>query len=173
MANHRDGPGHVGIAAGSTMKADSSTTNDGGHSIKGDLLDEMVLNYLYTSHSGTRLLLPGYTVRAASDYTGGGVGGGVYMYLGLPEESDLGTLNYGDATKWTRVNLENMSDIYPSIGNLTGSDSMAVGGQVVRNDVRSDVSSNIDNTVVIAGGDVFVLCRRCAQARAENSQMTA
>ncbi|MCP3935863.1 MAG: hypothetical protein GY708_10880, partial [Actinomycetia bacterium] len=48
------------------------------------------------------------------------------------------------------------ADYIPNIGNVTGSDSVAIGGLVIRNDVRSDANALIDNADVEAGGNVVV-----------------
>lgn len=146
------------IEATIVMKAISSTTNDGGASLLGTLVDNMASSLLtYSSVSGTRDLIVGDSVRVASGHTAGGVTGAVYVFTGLSaSDVALGSEDFSNGDRWTRLTAESASTFIPALGNLTGSDSVGVGGLVARNDVRGSVSANIDNATVSAAGDVTV-----------------
>ncbi|KAF0119390.1 MAG: Flagellar hook-length control protein FliK [Rhodospirillaceae bacterium] len=60
---------------------------------------------------------------------------------------DLGTTDYSDAGYWKRFNPPSL----PEGLNVSDSNSMAIGGLVVRNDVRGEVESFIQNATVTAG----------------------
>ncbi|MCP3937882.1 MAG: hypothetical protein GY708_21245, partial [Actinomycetia bacterium] len=83
--------------------------------------------------------------------------GSVYRYIGTTQYTgNLADVDYeGDTTNWEKV-TQSTADYIPNIGNLTGSDSIAIGGLIVRNDVRSDVDARIDNIDLAAGGNVKV-----------------
>ncbi|MBT7081754.1 MAG: hypothetical protein HN929_09860, partial [Chloroflexi bacterium] len=153
------------IDATDTMKAISSTTNDAGASMLGGLVDSAASGYDYSSHSGSQSLTSGDLVRVASDHSAGGVLGATYKYTGSDAATNLGTTDY-NGSGWTRVNLDNLSSVIPNIGNITDSDSVGVGGQIVRNDVRSNVISYIDNANIQTSGDLTVSSVEKAQIQA-------
>ncbi len=138
------------ISADSTMKAISSTTNDGGASVLGGLVDAVSDEYAFTSNSGSRFIKNGECVRVASTHGSGGVVGSIYKYLDVDGTSNLGSANYSDTSTWKRQSKENVLDAFSGI-NVSDSDSVGAGGIVVRNDVRSDVQSYIDNAMVTSG----------------------
>jgi len=83
--------------------------------INTNLADEPVYQYTsaYTGYSdtyedvskrGKTTLTTDDRVKLASNYTGGGEAGAVYRYTGNPADLDLRVQNYGDATKWAKVN---------------------------------------------------------------------
>ncbi|MCP3939418.1 MAG: hypothetical protein GY708_29070, partial [Actinomycetia bacterium] len=84
-----------------------------------------------------------------------GEAGEIYRYVGTAATIVLGTEDYTDTANWEKLTISN-ADYVPNIGNVTGSDSVGIGGLVVRNDVRSDVDAHIDNMNVAAGGNVKV-----------------
>jgi hypothetical protein len=137
------------------MKAISTTTNDGGASIAGSLLDAIFNEYDYTTNSGTQNLTKHNKVRIASDFTGGAATEGLYIYLGEDAEIDLGSEDYTNRDNWRRFTAESVSELIPAVGNVTDSDSEAFGGIVVRNDLRSGVDSYINNAVVTSGKMTF------------------
>ena len=79
-------------------------------------------------------------------------------------------------TLWEKVVLttdEQLDNFYPNIGNISDSNSRAIGILIVLNDVRADVSAWIDNADVTAGS-VEVLATEEAQIAAEaTSTVTA
>ncbi|ETR65671.1 MAG: hypothetical protein OMM_13888, partial [Candidatus Magnetoglobus multicellularis str. Araruama] len=79
------------ILATTNMKAISSTTNDGGASILGGLVDAFTSEYNYSSKSGTQVIKANDIVRVASDHTAGGVTKGIYKYKGTEKSIDLTT----------------------------------------------------------------------------------
>src|SRR6185503_2001064 len=70
--------------------------------------------------------------------------------------------NYGDLSLWKPVLGTN---IVPQGNNVSASDAMALGGLVVRNDVRSDVDAYILNATV-SGGSVSLTALEDAVMRA-------
>ena len=97
----------------------------------------------------------------AQDYTNtalwtklAGAPGTVYQYMGTTASLDLGTQDYTDLRYWKAVPATQM---VPQGNNISDSDSVALGGLVVRNDVRSDVEAYISNATVTArqGGAVY------------------
>ncbi|ETR65274.1 MAG: hypothetical protein OMM_14517, partial [Candidatus Magnetoglobus multicellularis str. Araruama] len=127
------------IIATNIMKAISNTTNDGGASILGSLMDAVCEEYDYTSKSGTQKLTQNDKVRIASDHEGGAVKEGLYIYIGDDETIDLTQEDFTNRDKWRRFTSASASELIPNIGNVTDSDSQAFGGIIVRNDLRSGV----------------------------------
>ena len=133
------------ILAVSTMTAISITSNDGGVNIVNGLAGILLNEYHYTTKSGTREVLYGEKVRVDDNYAGGGIPGTLYRYLGEDDTIDLGAQDYSDGSLWEEVTEEN---VLPVGINVSESDAIAIGAQVVRNDVRSDVLSSINNAIV-------------------------
>ena len=69
-----------------------------------------------------------------------GAPGTVYEYMGTTQTLDLGTQDYTDLGYWKPVPD---TQLLPSGINVTESDSMAHGGILVLNDVRSDVQAYV------------------------------
>ncbi|MBF0453057.1 MAG: LEPR-XLL domain-containing protein, partial [Candidatus Magnetomorum sp.] len=159
------------ISSTTVMKAISSTTNDGGASILGGLVDAIFTEYDYSSKSETQTLETGDVIRVASDHANGGVATGYYRYIGEGETIDLSITDFSDQNKWERITRENASEIIPTIGNVTDSDSMAFGGLVVRNDVRSDVLSYINNASLTAAGNVSLSAEESASITASDKSV--
>jgi len=76
-----------------------------------------------------------------------GNAGSVYEYLGTTATRDLGSVNYGDLGYWKEVPE---TQLIPQGLNLTPSDSMAIGGLVVLNVVRSDVDAYLQQVTLTA-----------------------
>ena len=81
--------------------------------------------------------------------------------MGTTQWLALGSQDYIDLGLWKPVSATNHSAGH----NITGSDAMALGGIVVRNDVRSAVESYLQNTTV-SGGSVSVTAVEDAVLRA-------
>ncbi|MGB0732649.1 MAG: beta strand repeat-containing protein, partial [Pontibacterium sp.] len=95
------------------------------------------------------------TVRLADDFAGQGDAGGIYRYIGLdnfgqPLTIDLGAENYTNTLRWQKITVDT-ADYVPDFGNLSDSDSVAVGGLVVRNDVTSDALALLQSSSLTAG----------------------
>ena len=132
------------------MKAISTTSNDGGVSILTGVADAMLLDYEFTTKSGTRDLTDGTRVRVASDHTPSmGAPGKLYGFVG-PSETNVNLANE-DFTNTTRWTLLNTTNIIPTGYNVTDSDSEAFGGLVVRNELKSDVDAYLDHVTLSAG----------------------
>jgi len=139
----------------------SSTSNDGGAGILNGLAQTLLDDYAFTSRSGTHSINFGDRGRVADDY---GVAqtvdsnfdpaGKVFQYMGVGGPVALGSQDYSDFALWKELDQTN---IIPSGLNVTGSDSVGIGGLVVRNDVRSEVDSYItDATVAASDSDITV-----------------
>ena len=131
----------AGIYANTKLVSSSTTTNDGGTSILNETIGD-VIPADFLSGDGWQTLKFGDKVRLADDYPGDGTGQGnagrVYTYLGPDGAAaiDLGNADYTDKDFW-KEHLA--TQIVPEGLNISDSDSMAIGGLVVRNDVRSEV----------------------------------
>jgi len=127
------------VKSGAEMLAKGSTSNDGGASLINNLARALLNEYRYTSRSGLQTLNPDDMVRVASDSTQG-VPGALYAYQGTsPMPINLGQENFRSGD-WLRVDERN---IVPALGNVSNSDSIAIGGLVVRNDVRGGVGATV------------------------------
>ncbi|KPA17012.1 hypothetical protein MHK_002770, partial [Candidatus Magnetomorum sp. HK-1] len=157
------------ITATTNMKAISSTTNDGAASLVGGLVDAFTSEFNYSSKSGAQTVEKDNVVRVASDHTAGGVTKGIYKYKGTESSIDLTKEDFSDRDTWERITRTNASDVIPNIGNVTGSDSQAFGGIVVRNDVRSEVLSYINNAKISTTGNVSLTAEESASITANDS----
>ncbi|MDP2084687.1 MAG: hypothetical protein Q8K20_05785, partial [Gemmobacter sp.] len=116
-------------------------------------------SYSYTTKSGTQFLNTGDLVRIATDGPAG-FQGKVFRYVGLGGLVDLGALNaaalQGIAWQDTSGNTT-IADAFPNFGNLANSDSRAIGGIIVTNDVRGTASARVENVAITAtGGDISI-----------------
>ncbi|QOV24150.1 beta strand repeat-containing protein [Anabaenopsis elenkinii] len=154
------------IVADSTLQALSSTTNNPGLVIT-TLFDNILSgSYQYTTKSGQRDVKNSQIVRVDDEYTNGGDAGGFYQFVGTDAEGenlDLGTVDYSSG-KWEKIPLDSAVDDALAWGNkyvglsITGSDSMGIGGLIVRNDVRGGVESFIKQaTMTVADVSVSAL----------------
>ncbi|MDZ7841198.1 MAG: DUF4347 domain-containing protein [Gammaproteobacteria bacterium] len=144
---------NAGILANSKMVSSSITTNDGGASVLQETINDLVdVDY----DTGNPTLEPvaleyGDRVRLADDFDGDGRPGGVYVYLGTDtagQGTDLRGENYENLDLWKETPETNL---VPQGNNVTASDSVAVGGIVVVNDVRAGVAAFINQAPVTAG----------------------
>ena len=157
------------ISSDNSLKALSRTVNDGGLSVITDFVETLVNEYGYTSESGERDITAGAKVRIASTHTGGAQPGDVYIFRpadpnnngnvnedGQPElfTIDLEMVDYDNDSDWKRVDPLDIEAFIPAGINLntSESDSKAVGGVIVLNDVRGEVVSFIDDTTIVATG---------------------
>ncbi|MCP3934006.1 MAG: hypothetical protein GY708_01390, partial [Actinomycetia bacterium] len=146
----------TGVLKGEVVKVVGDLTGTGGQGVDGQF-------YKYIGAADLSA-----TVLNTVDYTDGtnwasADAGDVYRYVGSAAvATPLGEVDYEGSSDWEKV-TESTADYIPNIGNVTGSDSVAIGGLVIRNDVRSDVDALIDNTDVEAGGNVVVSALSNAQ----------
>ena len=141
------------ITADTTLLSVSSVTNDGGASLVNAVAATLMNDYDFSSKSGSKTIAFGDKVRVASTHTSGGVAATVYQYMGTSSTIDLNAADYSVYGLWKKVDAVN---ILPTGLNVTGTDSMAIGGLVVRNDLKSTVNSFINNTVLDSTGDATV-----------------
>ncbi|MCP3938782.1 MAG: hypothetical protein GY708_25825, partial [Actinomycetia bacterium] len=144
---------NASILANSRMVSASATSNDGGASILNGLASTLLDDYKFTSNSGSQDVNFGDRVWAVDLSID--AKGRVYQYMGEDVLSlNLGTQTYTDYELWKELDETN---IIPNGLNVTGSDSVGIGGLVVRNDVRGGVLAEIDgSTVLVADGDITV-----------------
>ncbi|MBC5786410.1 hypothetical protein H8N03_25985, partial [Ramlibacter sp. USB13] len=101
----------------------------------------------FSSDEGERTIHFGDKVRLANDYANGGTAGGVYEYMGTTQLLDLGEQDYADLGYWKEWQG---TQLIPDGLNFTNSDSVAGGGVVVLNDLRSSVEASMTNVIVTA-----------------------
>ena len=163
----------AGVHADTSVEISSTVTNniDAFVQLAENLSDR---DYQYTTKSGTQDLVMGDRIRVANDFSDLNLRGVVFDYTGLGASNfDLATLDASsfpaagtnpdpsdlsdplDAGNWTRITGNvSIADVFPNLGNLAESNSRAIGGLIVVNDVRSEVESFIDNVDVHAAGNV-------------------
>ena len=127
------------ISASTRMLAKGSTTNDAGTSLINNFADALLTEYHYTTNSGTQTVMPARNGKIGQRLhsSAPAAPGVVYMYNGISASPlNLGNQNYAGNPLWVR--FESV-DIVPAFGNISDSNSVAVGGLVVRNDVRGGV----------------------------------
>ncbi|KAF0119387.1 MAG: parallel beta-helix repeat-containing protein [Rhodospirillaceae bacterium] len=136
----------AGIYANIKLVSSSTTTNDGGAGILSDAAAWIGSDH--KSSDGTKTISFDDLIWLEDDYENGGDGGQMYRYLGTGATMDLGGTDYTDADYWQKSLT---TSPFPTGINLTDSDSVAIGGLVVRNDVRSAVEAFISDVTVDAG----------------------
>ncbi len=141
----------AGIDAGTTLESTSVTTN--GDNVLVDFLGQFDKTYGHTSRSGSPVLTIGDKVRLAPDHSAGGVAGGIYRLLAPLAATNLAAVNYADSLAWSRVAIE-VEDFDPDQGNVSDSNSRAVGLLLVRNDVRSEVLTTVTRSDIHSGADI-------------------
>ena len=149
----------AGITSDSNLEVLASTTNDFGIGVLAKLALALLNDYQFTTKSGVQDILSGDMVRVSEDYpTATGKPGKTYRFVGTDLQGkalNLGTANFENASLWVELSTDNPLDILPAnFTNVSSSDAIAVGGLVVRNDVRSDVAAFIRNAKVAAVGDI-------------------
>ena len=149
-----NGVDNSGIHANIKLVISSVTTNDGGAAAIQETLSDIVP----VDYDSGNVLFPAPTldfgdrVRVADDHDSNkGEPGAVYRYLGAGGTAadivTLATENYSNLDLWK---IESESDIVPDGINVTDSNSLAAGGMVVVNDVRTGVDAFINETSVDA-----------------------
>ena len=151
-----------GIYSNSKVVSSSITTSDGGAAVLGQTVDQLTpATYDTTPDTGltteVRSLQFGDTVRLDQGYTGGGAPGVVYEYMGTAASGaglDLASTNYADLGYWKPLP---QTQLIPQGNSISPSNSLAVGGLVVRNEVSGGATAYINNaTVTAAGGNIDV-----------------
>jgi hypothetical protein len=135
------------VYANSKIVSSAIITGDGGVSILNENKD-LVIDADFETSDGVNSIKYGDRVRVAGDYANGGHQNGVYIYMGTQDTIDLSQQDYTNKDYWKEIPE---TQLIPEGYNLTDSDSVAIGGMVVRNDVRTQVQSYINNAEVIAG----------------------
>ncbi|MCA9062255.1 MAG: hypothetical protein KDA96_04330, partial [Planctomycetaceae bacterium] len=133
------------ISADTTLLSKSTVTNDAGVSLLNTLAQRLMEDYQFSSLSGSRALAFGDLVRVASTHTSGGTVGKIYKYMGTANTLNLTAQDYSNYGLWKQLDPVN---ILPPGLNVTGSDSLAFGGMIVRNDLKSDVDALISKAVL-------------------------
>ncbi len=138
----------AGIFSNVKVVSSSITTNDGGVGVLSETVADFVPADFSTEEGAVDIIL-GERVRLSDDYANGGNAGSVYAYTGIDGNVDLSTADYSDAGFWKEV-LE--TQLFPEGLNVTESDSLAIGGLVVLNEVRSEALARIERATVTAAG---------------------
>ncbi len=113
-----------------------------------------IVGYDYSTASGSISVATGEKVKAENDYDDElAEPGYIYEFIGTGQTIDLGNENYLDSTRWKQLfSIGEILAPLKFLTNFTGSPSTAVGGMVVRNDVRSNVESYISNQTTVNVG---------------------
>ncbi len=152
------------IAADNLLVAESQTVNDGGASLLTDFLETLANEYQFTNKSGLQTVVTGSKVLVGSSPVGGAQTCDLYIYRPLLDpmdplsiddrsvEIDLDTEDFAANPDWVLVDPLDLEALIPDGINLntTKSDSTAVGGVIVLNDVRGEAASFIDDTTLTA-----------------------
>ncbi len=159
------------IDSNATIDVLASSKNDFGIGALTKVALSFLNDYQYTTKSGPQDVHTGDMVRVSDDYSPAlGDPGKFYRFLGddaAGKGLDLGTTNFKNAAIWIELDLTNPLDILPnSFTNVTASGAIAVGGLVVRNDVRSDVESWVNNATVSADGPLSIQALETAKINA-------
>ena len=164
----------AGIEARLNLEVASATTNN-LDALKGVASQLGLDDYAYTSASGSKTLIAGDRVWVSQAHIdannlvdGSGVAllEGIYR-AGVGGLTILGDTNYGNIGQWVKLGQQDFEDIlFPEIGNLTASDSVAYGGMVVMNDARGRVEAYIRAAAVEAGGNITIEAIEDASIRA-------
>ena len=151
------------------MVSSSITTNDGGVSVITGIVDDVIPADFSTDETNVDIKF-GERVRLSADYANGGNGGSVYQFMGTDADGvglDLSVQDYSDAGFWKEV-LE--TQLFPEGVNQDNSDSNAIGGLIVYNDLRTDTEARIVNTNLVAGDvDIDAIENAIIKATTESS----
>ncbi|MBN2326053.1 MAG: LEPR-XLL domain-containing protein, partial [Candidatus Omnitrophica bacterium] len=136
------------IHSNSKIVSSSITTSDGGANVFNDVIG-LILTTKYSTEDGVKTVDFGDRIWIANDYDEElGNPGSVYQYMGEDGSViDLGSEDYTNLDFWKEATE---TQLIPEGNNFTPSDSITIGGLVVRNDVRSEVESYINNAEVDA-----------------------
>ena len=118
----------------------------------------------------------GELVYIASDYANDSAEkGSAYAFQGPDGQRNLGTINFEDSAEWEKIDPLNIEDwLPPGINlNISSSDSTAVGGLIVLNDLRGSVAGFIDNADVDVGGTVSIAVQERATITATNTSVAS
>ncbi|ETR66080.1 MAG: hypothetical protein OMM_13283, partial [Candidatus Magnetoglobus multicellularis str. Araruama] len=166
---------NASIFANAKVVSSSVTTNDGGASLVDEQIskrldpdmfkklsapfaaedeaDELIDENLgdafqidFLSSDGSQVLQFGDRVRLVADHSAGGDANSTFTYMGNGETVDLTHTDYTNLDFWKE---DLATQLVPQGLNISDSDSRAIGGMVVRNDVRSTVESFVDNVTFI------------------------
>ena len=114
------------------------------------------MTHKYTTSSGSQTLNFGDKVRVANGYSGLGLDGQVYQYMGGTGSVNLGAADFTNPTLWK---ILKPLDVLPSgivnsaltAAGIEGGTADAISELITRNDVRSDVLAKIDTVTLNAG----------------------
>jgi hypothetical protein len=169
-----------GVYANAKVVSSAITTNDGGaefaRGVAASLVhdfdtDDGVVDVTDVEPLTPPATLFGIKVRVEDGYANGGEEGRVYRYLGTATSLDLAAADYSDLDYWKE---ELATSLIPAGFNVSASNSVAVGGMVVFNDVRSSALAGITDAQVQAG-DVLVqaTAQGVIEATADNTSVSS
>ena len=154
------------INAETKMYAEVSPSNDMGLGIVNNYINMVKNFYLFTSKSGLQEIGFGAQVRVADDYNELlGTPGGLYKYMGTSTSLNLGIQDYTNFELWKLISETNIisdSAIYTGVEELglalnkegLNGSATSIYALVDRNDLRSEVFAFINDSSVIAGGNI-------------------
>ncbi|MCA9056880.1 MAG: hypothetical protein KDA85_00215, partial [Planctomycetaceae bacterium] len=143
----------ISVTADTDLLSKSTVTNDAGVSLLNALAARLMNDYRFSSLSGSQTVAFGDLVRVASTHVAGGDVGKIYQYMGTSATRDLTAQDYTNYGLWKQIDPVN---ILPPGLNVTGSDSMAIGGLIVRNDLKSEVAAELNTGIINATGSLTV-----------------
>ena len=158
----------------------SITTNDGGASKVDEALGELAKADFRTNGTNvkdangdtatnTQSVTFGKRIGLTNDYeaTGNGKGaaGTVYRYLGTTASMDLADTDFTNLDVWQPVPE---TELTPTGNNITDSNSLGVGGLIVRNELDANSKAQVVNADLEAAGEIAVVARENATLKALN-----
>ncbi|MBA2349921.1 MAG: hypothetical protein H0V81_16715, partial [Solirubrobacterales bacterium] len=138
----------AGVFSNIKIVSSSITTNNGGTAVLQDEIN-LFLPFDLVSSDGLVTVAFGDRVRITDTpaLPAGAAKGQIFTYMGITQAVDLLAADYADRGYWRPVKETNL---VPQGLNFTESGSVAFGGAVVLNDVRSDVRASVVTSMVTA-----------------------
>ena len=128
-------------------------------------LEERTPTKFNTSDGTARTVVFGDRVKVVD----GAATGRIYRYMGVRGTFTPKTENYSNQDLWQEVLRTRAA---PALGNLSGSNSVAVGGVVVRNVVQSGARAEISEMADLRAGNVLVTAVSSARLSADLDSYT-
>ncbi|MGI9210888.1 MAG: hypothetical protein ACR2HF_00260, partial [Methylococcaceae bacterium] len=97
--------------------------------------------------------------------------GTTYMFVGDSGTANLANENFENTSRWFAMNVGALADVgYAIAGKIGAADvgASAFGGLVVRNDVRSDVKSSVEDQDLTIAGDINITATDSARISAQD-----
>ena len=122
-----------------------------------------------TTVSNAQSISFGQRIGLRNDYeasgNGNGAAGTIYRYLGTTASIDLADEDFTNLDVWQPVPG---TELTPTGNNITDSNSLGVGGLIVRNELEADATARIVDSDLEAVGEIAVVARENATLKATN-----